>query len=228
MNTLKVTLWASDVDEVANHYGFSWCNLFVHDLNSPLHRKPPCMMPFRSYSTWTWWFRSPCGCTHQHHGKTHLFFFHLIPRLTFLSCGLFALILRVLSKVHHIPGVVFFVVVVVLAISVHCYWSRTCIKFSNPCTVPHELLRRQLRSTESPFPREWQSTCPSTSSTTIQNSGQNLRNLTQKGTVLLHPPSLYRCEATPFPSLPLFLIQVYSWGEGKASCSQPHPLWLGS
>ena len=59
-----------------------------------------------------------------------------------------------------------------------------CIMF---VTVPHELLRRPLRSMESPFPREQMSNSPSASSTTIQKSGQNLRSLTQKGTVLFPP-----------------------------------------
>ena len=163
------------IGKATNHCGFhnAYC--------LPIHRKPPCMMPLRSYSTWTWWFRSPSGCTHQHHGKTHHFQFHAL-----LGCGLFAVILGVSSEIH-LPGNHFFFLA---AIFVFCCWSGVCIKFSNPCIEPHELLKRPLKSTESPFLRGWQFTCPSTSSTTILDSGQNQRNLTQKGSVFLHPPSL--------------------------------------
>ena len=73
-----------------------------------------------------------------------------------------------------------------------------CIVF---VAVLHELLRRPLRSTESPFPREQMSNSPSASSTTIQKSGQNLRNLTQKGTVIFH----FVPAAGPLSSLHLFL-----------------------
>ena len=150
-------------------------------------------MPLRSYSTWTWWSRSPCGCTHQHHGKIHQFQFHCL-----------------LAYLQWYPGFhlkyIFQAIIsscccccCCCCLFVFCCWSRACIKFSNPCIEPHELLRRPLRSTESPFLREWQFTCPSTSSTTILNSGQNQRNLTQKGSVFLLPSSLpvTSCEAAP-------------------------------
>ena len=81
------------------------------------------------------------------------------------------------------------------------YMHGPCIAF---VAVPHELLRRPLRSTESPFLREWQSNSPSASSTTIQKSGQNQRNLTQKGTVIFPPSCLI------FPSFlpPSFFLHL--------------------
>ena len=67
-------------------------------------------------------------------------------------------------------------------------------------TAMHVIVRRLLRSTESPSLREQQSNSPSTSFTTIQNSGQNQRNLTQKGTFLFPPSS---------PIFPLYLFFPY-------------------
>ena len=82
----------------------------------------------------------------------------------------------------------------------------SCIVF---VVVPHVMLRRPLRSTESPFLREQLSSSPSASSTTIQKSGQNLRNLTQKGRVLFPPfmPGLPSISPSLvlFPSFPPFL-----------------------
>ena len=70
------------IDMLTNHAPAS--EVYCHKWNIPLitphsltlslitpstpHRMPPCTMPYRSCTTWTWWFRSPSGCTHQHHG----------------------------------------------------------------------------------------------------------------------------------------------------------------
>ena len=58
------------IGEATNHCGFhnAYC--------LPIHRRPPCMMPLRSYSTWTWWSRSPSGCTRQYHGRNESFIPH--------------------------------------------------------------------------------------------------------------------------------------------------------
>ena len=84
-------------------------------------------------------------------------------------------------------------------------------------SVPHELLRRPLRSMESPFPRELTSNSPSTSSTTIQKSGQNQRNLTQKGTVFFLSPSL----AFPPSFLPLLRFTPEEKAKRPALCHIP-------
>ena len=49
------------------------------------HRRPPCMKPLRNYTTWTWWFRNPSGCTQRHHGR-HESFFH-IPQGRLFACN---------------------------------------------------------------------------------------------------------------------------------------------
>ena len=176
-------------------------------------------MPFRSYSTWTWWFRSPSGCTHQHHGKTHLLPFHSIPRLTFglwLTCiDTQSFVWSTYSRQSYflaISGLEPLSFPTLLQYFASCsednwgQWSHHSWGGDSPLAYPpHPLQSWILARTWEIWPRK------------VLSSS------------ILPPCSLMRLHPSwSFPSLPAFLIQVHPWGEGKASCSIPHPLWLGS
>ena len=71
--------------------GFDRLSVIIPSLSPssppPPLRMPPCTMPYRSCTTWTWWFRSPSGCTRQHHGIVSSFspsqFTHTSPSTHF-------------------------------------------------------------------------------------------------------------------------------------------------